>query len=728
MKTSTGQTPEPLVPIEVLYSYMDEDKKFLTEIKKRLSPLQQKGVITSWQREAIPPGSNWLEETNTHLEEAKVILLLISPDFLASPHRTEIEMTRALERDKAKEACVIPILLRPVTWQTAPFSHLKVLPTNQKPITSWKNQDKAFDNADTGIRKVIKNLSSPSHPTVEKQDRNHVLPTVEKTTQTASPPKPAKSSQRQGKKGMLIALLTIPIVFAMLLGGVFITSHKNPSPTLPDTGIGIIQPVNGQDPGLGICNGSCVLDVNRLDGNLKNEAAANFTTHPDLAAQYWDWAEQDDMTDAEPKIFAEDQTVLASHKPYKIFIVAVPFPMSQDEATALSKHDASPLARALTTPSSLDDMNSIYSGRDILQGAYVQQKEYNDSHSNMQVYLLIANIGSLSSLNITSNQQAVANQIRQAIHADPRIVGVVGLPFGSNDLINALSQANIPMVSIAPAEYDSGNQYLLSVAPSISDEAAAAASYIGNTLHFEHVFVAYASDSKYSQYSAKLAKAFINAFATIAPLSSINPYPGGSTSDIERIARQAVNDQVDAIYIVGPYTDANTLLADLHTMNSQIVVMGGDSTYQSIHAPDTMRANFTGMLFTAFAFADEWHIQGLSTPPFIQDYWKDYDPDKKHAGNPYTYSKADSDTILSYDAMSLLTSASDVVLQKGLTLTSETLLKALRQFTPNHKLQGVSGQISFEVNNSVPYKKAILMLSIQSGGSKSLVVQSGSYR
>src|SRR6266487_3662813 len=721
MKTSTGQTPEPLVPIEVLYSYMDEDKKFLTEIKKRLSPLQQKGVITSWQREAIPPGSNWLEETNTHLEEAKVILLLISPDFLASPHRTEIEMTRALERDKAKEACVIPILLRPVTWQTAPFSHLKVLPTNQKPITSWKNQDKAFDNADTGIRKVIKNLSSPSHPTVEKQDRNHVLPTVEKTTQTASPPKPAKSSQRQGTKGMLIALLTIPIVFAMLLGGVFITSHKNPSPTLPDTGIGIIQPVNGQDPGLGICNGSCVLDVNRLDGNLKNEAAANFTTHPDLAAQYWDWAEQDDMTDAEPKIFAEDQTVLASHKPYKIFIVAVPFPMSQDEATALSKHDASPLARALTTPSSLDDMNSIYSGRDILQGAYVQQKEYNDSHSNMQVYLLIANIGSLSSLNITSNQQAVANQIRQAIHNDSRIIGVVGLPFGSTDLISALNQANIPMVSIAPAEYESSNQYLLSVAPSINDEANAAVSYLNQKRHFQHIFVAYASD----EYSSKLANAFINTFATIAPLSATQTNPTGSISDIKRIAQEAVNEQVDAIYFVGPYTDTTALLVELHSMHYQIVVMWGNNTYQSIHAPASLGASLTGMFFTAFAFPDEWRGHRLPGPPFIQDYETDYNPDKTHTGNPYTYSRAGSDTILSYDAMSLLTNASDIALQKGLTLTSKNLLTALRQFTPGHKFQSISGQISFAENNSVPYKKAVLILSIQP--TQLVSIQGGSY-
>ncbi len=534
--------------------------------------------------------------------------------------------------------------------------------------------------------------------------------------------KPAKPPQRWNRKNVLIALLIIPIVFATLLGGVAaIILHQSPPIVLPDTGIGIMQPANGQDMGLGICDGSCVFDVNRLDGNLKNEAAANFTTHPDLAAQYWDMAHQDDMTDAETSIYSENQNVLASHKPYKIFIVAAPFPMSQDEATALSKHDASALAKALTTLPSPDDMNSIYIGRDILQGVYVQQKEYNDSHSNMQVYLLIANIGSPSSQHTTSNQQTVATQIKQAMHNDSRIIGVVGLPFGSTDLISALNQANIPMVSIAPAEYESSNQYLLSVAPSINDEANAAVSYLNQKRHFQHIFVAYASD----EYSSKLANAFINTFATIAPLSATQSYPTGSISDIKRIAQEAVNDQVDAIYFVGPYTDTTALLVELHSMHSQIVVMGGNNTYQSIHAPASLGASLTGMFFTAFAFPDEWRGHRLPGPPFIQDYETDYNPDKTHTGNPYTYSRAGSDTILSYDAMSLLTNASDIALQKGLTLTSKNLLTALRQFTPGHKFQSISGQISFAENNSVPYKKAVLILSIQP--TQLVSIQGGSY-
>ena len=46
-------------------------------------------------------------------------------------------MKRALERHDAKEACVIPIILRPVDWEHAPFARLQVRPTYAKPMSKW---------------------------------------------------------------------------------------------------------------------------------------------------------------------------------------------------------------------------------------------------------------------------------------------------------------------------------------------------------------------------------------------------------------------------------------------------------------------------------------------------------------------------------------------------------------------------------------------------------------
>jgi tetratricopeptide (TPR) repeat protein len=75
-----------------------------------------------------------------------------------------VEMTRAMERHHTQEARVIPIILRPVDWEGAPFSKLQCLPRNAEPVTLWKNEDAAFLDIAKGIRKMAEEIRLPPHP------------------------------------------------------------------------------------------------------------------------------------------------------------------------------------------------------------------------------------------------------------------------------------------------------------------------------------------------------------------------------------------------------------------------------------------------------------------------------------------------------------------------------------------------------------------------------------
>jgi len=92
-----------------------------------------------------------------------LILLLISPDFVASTYCSSIEARRAMERHQAGEARVISIILRPTDWKGVQFERLQALPTNAKPITTWPNSDQAFLNVAQGIRKAVEELQG-KHP------------------------------------------------------------------------------------------------------------------------------------------------------------------------------------------------------------------------------------------------------------------------------------------------------------------------------------------------------------------------------------------------------------------------------------------------------------------------------------------------------------------------------------------------------------------------------------
>ena len=148
--------------VTAFYSYAHEDESLRDQLENHLSILWRQGIISNWHDRQIVPGTEWAEEIDAHLEAASLILLLISPDFLASEYCYGIEMQRALERHKNGDAQVIPIILRPVDWEGAPFTHLQCLPRDAKAVTEWDNRDAAFRDIAKGIRTTIEQLTSAS--------------------------------------------------------------------------------------------------------------------------------------------------------------------------------------------------------------------------------------------------------------------------------------------------------------------------------------------------------------------------------------------------------------------------------------------------------------------------------------------------------------------------------------------------------------------------------------
>jgi len=131
-----------------------------------LSLLRRQELIADWHDRQILAGEEWAHDIDEYLKTASIILLLISPDFLASDYCYDIEMQRALERHHQGEVRVIPIILRPVDWHSAPFGRLQCLPLDGKPLTKWTDRDDGWFDVITGIRKILKEIQEPPHPTV----------------------------------------------------------------------------------------------------------------------------------------------------------------------------------------------------------------------------------------------------------------------------------------------------------------------------------------------------------------------------------------------------------------------------------------------------------------------------------------------------------------------------------------------------------------------------------
>jgi formylglycine-generating enzyme required for sulfatase activity len=150
--------------VTVFFSYSHKNKRLRDQLERHLSVLKRQHLVGTWYDRKIEPGRNIEREIDQHLQTSDLILLLISPDFLASDYCWSKEMMRAIERHDAGEAIVIPIILVPCDWHEAPFGRLKALPTDGVPVVDrrWKNTDTAFAQIANELRQTVNTLQHRS--------------------------------------------------------------------------------------------------------------------------------------------------------------------------------------------------------------------------------------------------------------------------------------------------------------------------------------------------------------------------------------------------------------------------------------------------------------------------------------------------------------------------------------------------------------------------------------
>jgi hypothetical protein len=145
------------MPIDVFFLYSHKDEALRDELAAHLAGIPG---INEWHDQQIGAGEDRRAAIEAQLAAARVILLLVSADLLASDE-CEADVKRALERQRSGEARLIPILLRACSFKDAPFAALGVLPRGGKAVTSWPNRDEAWREVVEGIRDVVEKLGGP---------------------------------------------------------------------------------------------------------------------------------------------------------------------------------------------------------------------------------------------------------------------------------------------------------------------------------------------------------------------------------------------------------------------------------------------------------------------------------------------------------------------------------------------------------------------------------------
>jgi len=112
-------------PKQVFISYSHKDKKFLDDLRTHLKPFERTGSFSTWSDLQIKPGSKWLAKIDEALSSAKVAVLLVTKDFLASDFIHDNELCPLLKSASQGDIKILWILIRDCNWKKTALKDLQ---------------------------------------------------------------------------------------------------------------------------------------------------------------------------------------------------------------------------------------------------------------------------------------------------------------------------------------------------------------------------------------------------------------------------------------------------------------------------------------------------------------------------------------------------------------------------------------------------------------------------
>ena len=147
---------ETTAPIRAMFLYDQADEAYKIMLDNALAVLKRAEGIQTWDESMISAGEQVDERIRQQLDQANLILLLVSSDFLASDKLYEEQLRQALQRNREGKAYIIPILVRPCAWENAVFAKSRfILPRKQNPLASWEDKDAACRHIVMELEKYI---------------------------------------------------------------------------------------------------------------------------------------------------------------------------------------------------------------------------------------------------------------------------------------------------------------------------------------------------------------------------------------------------------------------------------------------------------------------------------------------------------------------------------------------------------------------------------------------
>jgi hypothetical protein len=149
---------------KVFVSYSHRDLKWLERLQVHLKPLEREGLLESWDDTKLTAGSRWREEIRAAVTSARVAVLLISADFIASEFISSEELPGLLRTAQQDGARILPVIVSPSLFEdTDGLKDFQAVNSPRTPLNAMSRarQEKVF----LDVAKTIKDSAVvPTQP------------------------------------------------------------------------------------------------------------------------------------------------------------------------------------------------------------------------------------------------------------------------------------------------------------------------------------------------------------------------------------------------------------------------------------------------------------------------------------------------------------------------------------------------------------------------------------
>jgi internalin A len=153
-------------PLPLFICYAHADERTVKQLIPSLKVLARRGYIAAWRDTDLVPGEDWDETIKERLAEAKIILFMVSREFLASDYITQHERPLAMKLMAEEKAVVVPVILSPCSHTEEDFARLENLPRKGKPVSSFNPRGEAWVLVEDGLKKAVEQARKLSNITL----------------------------------------------------------------------------------------------------------------------------------------------------------------------------------------------------------------------------------------------------------------------------------------------------------------------------------------------------------------------------------------------------------------------------------------------------------------------------------------------------------------------------------------------------------------------------------